>query len=56
MWSVVFDDGQHLDVGERRLAPALVVERADPHQPVGALLDRERAVGVRRVHREGRRS
>ena len=45
----------HLDGGERRLPAALVVERADPHQPVGAGLDRERAVGVRRVDREGRR-
>ena len=54
MWSVGVDHRQHLDVGERRLTSALVVERADPHQPVRALLDRERAVGVRRVHRERR--
>ena len=45
----------HLDRGERRLPAALVVERADPHQPVGAGLDRERAVGVRRVDGERRR-
>ena len=36
-----------LDGGERGLPAALVVERADPHQAVGAGLDRERAVGVR---------
>ncbi len=54
MWSVGLHHRQHLDFGERRLAPALVVERADPHQPVGALLDRQRAVGERRVHRERR--
>src|SRR5262249_17929465 len=34
------------------LPAALVVERADPYQPVRALLDGERAVGVRRLHRE----
>jgi hypothetical protein len=53
MWSVVSTTGKDLDFGERRLAPVLVVERADPHQPVGALLDREVAVGERGVHREG---
>src|SRR6478752_1391257 len=42
-----------LDRRERRLAAALVVERADPHQPVRAGLDRQRAVGVGRVDREG---
>ena len=44
-----------LDRGEAGLAAALVVEGADPHQPVGAGLDAERAVGVRRVDREGGR-
>ncbi len=51
----LLDHRQHLDAGERRLAAALVVERRDAHQPVGALLDRERAVGVGRLDREGRR-
>ena len=49
-----FHHRKHLDLGERGLPAALVVERTDPHQPVGALLDRQRAVGVRRVHRERR--
>ena len=42
----------HLDGGEGGLAAALVVEGADPHQAVGAGLDREGAVGVGRVDRE----
>ena len=46
-WSVCLGDGQDLDAGERRLAAALVVEGRDPHQPVGPLLDGQRAVGVR---------
>ena len=45
----------HLDGGERGLPAALVVEGADPDQPVGAGLDGQGAVGVRRVDREGRR-
>ena len=45
---------KHLDFGEGSLTPALVVERADPDQPVRALLDGQRAVGVRRMHRERR--
>ena len=45
----LLDDRQDLDTGERGLPPALVVERADPDQPVGALLDRQRPVRVRRV-------
>ena len=48
-----FGDGQHLDLGERGLTAALVVERADPHQAMGALLHRERAVGEWGVHGEG---
>ena len=43
---------RHLDPGERGLPAALVVERRDADEPVGALLDRERAVGERGVHRE----
>ena len=49
------DDGCDLDAGERRLPAALVVERGDAHQPVRALLDRQRPVGERRVDLEGRR-
>ena len=45
----------HLDGGEAGLPAALVVERADPHQAVGARLDAERPVGVGRVHGERRR-
>lgn len=37
---------QDLDVREGRLPPALVVERRDPHEAVGALFDREGAVDV----------
>ena len=46
MWSTLLDDRQHLDAGERRLAAALVVEGRDADQAVGALLDRQGAVGV----------
>ena len=45
----LLDERDDLDRRERRLPAALVVERADPHQPVGAGLDAERAgdaVGV----------
>ncbi len=48
-------DRQHLDTGERGLPPPLVVERRDADQPVGALLDRKRAVGVGGVDPERRR-
>ena len=51
----LLDDGHHLDGGERRLPAALVVERADPDQPVGARLDGQRPVGVRRLDGEGGR-
>ena len=51
----LLDDRQHLDPGERGLPAALVVERRDAHQPVGALLDREGAVGVGLLDREGGR-
>ena len=43
----LLDDRQHLDAGEAGLAAALVVERRDAHQAVGALLDREGAVARR---------
>ena len=39
MWSVCSISGTHLDGGEAGLAAALVVERADPHEAVGAGLD-----------------
>src|SRR4051794_434245 len=45
-------DRGHLDAGERRLPAPLVVERRDPHQPVRALLDRQRPVRERRVDLE----
>src|SRR5215207_4723609 len=49
---VLLHHRQHLDASEAGLPATLVVERADPDQPVGALLDRERAVGVRGVNGE----
>ena len=52
MWSVCLGHREHLDPRERGLAAALVVERRDPDQPVGALLDRQRAVRVRRLDRK----
>ncbi len=55
MWSVCSTTGEDLDAGERGLTAALVVEGRDPDEAVGALLDGERAVGVRHVHREGGR-
>jgi hypothetical protein len=48
-------DRDDLDAGERRLPAALVVVGGDPDQPVRALLDRERPVGIRRVDGEGGR-
>ena len=53
MWSVCCDHRHHLDAGEAGLPAALVVERADPDQPVGARLDAQRAVRVRHLDREG---
>ena len=44
---VVVDLGQDLDQGERRLAPVLRVERADPDQAVDAALGAQPAVGAR---------
>ncbi len=44
---------QHLDAGKGRLAAALIVERADPDEPVGALLHRQRAVGIGGLDLEG---
>ena len=41
MGSVTLDERDDLDRGEAGLAAALVVERADPHQAVGAGLDGE---------------
>ena len=49
------DDRRDLDAGERGLPPALVVERGDADQAVGALLDREGAVGVGGLDLEGGR-
>ncbi len=37
--------GQHLDQGERRLAPLLRIERADPHESMDAALGAQPAVG-----------
>src|SRR3954449_10949015 len=51
----LLDDRQHLDPGEGGLPPALVVERRDADEPVGALLDREGAVGVGHLDGEGGR-
>src|SRR4051794_2606962 len=51
----LLDDGQHLDPREGGLPPALVVERRDADEPVGALLDREGAVGVGHLDGEGGR-
>ena len=48
----LLEERHDLDRGEAGLAAALVVERADPDQPVGAGLDGQRAVGVRRVDGE----
>ena len=53
MVSVCSMSGHDLDRGEAGLAAALVVERADPHQAVGAALDAEVAVGVGDVDLEG---
>ena len=43
---VVVDLGQDLDERERRLAPVLRVERADPDEPVDAALGAQPAVGA----------
>ena len=43
---VVVDLGQDLDEGERRLAPLLRVERADPDEPMHAALGAQPAVGA----------
>ena len=48
----LLDDGQHLNLGEGGLAAALVVEGADAHQAVRALLDGEVAVHVLAVDDE----
>ncbi len=48
----LFDGRGHLDPRERRLAAVLVVEGADPHQPVDAVLAAQRPVGVRRLDLE----
>ena len=45
--------GQDLDEGERRLAPVLRVERADPDEPVDAALGPQPAVGAPAVDRDG---
>ena len=55
MLSVCSISGMTSTAAKRRLAPALVVERADPHQPVGAGLDAERAERVGRLDLEGGR-
>jgi hypothetical protein len=51
----LLDERNHLDGRERRLPPALVVERADPHEPVGAGLDRQVAERIRHLDLEGGR-
>ena len=53
--SVSSTTGVTSTLGERGLAPRLVVERRDPHQPVHAVLAGQRAVGERRLHHERRR-
>ncbi len=55
MWSVCSTTGRISTPRERGLTAALVVEGRDPDEAVGALLDGERAVGVRHVHGEGGR-
>ncbi len=54
MWSAWSVTGQDLHGGEGRLPASLVVERRDPHEPVGALLDRQGPVRVGRLDRERR--
>ena len=44
---VVVRLGQDLDEGERRLAPVLRIERADPDETVDAALGAQPAVGAR---------
>ena len=53
---VVVDLGQDLDQGERRLAPLLRVERADPDEAVDAALGAQPAVGARGRRRRPSRS
>ena len=48
------DERDDLDRGEGGLAPALVVERRDTHEPVRALFNRQLAVHVFAVDHEGR--
>ena len=50
---VVVDLGQDLDQGERRLAPLLRVERADPDEAMDAALGAQPAVGAPAVDRDG---
>ena len=50
---VVVDLGQDLDQRERRLAPLLRVERADPHEPMDAALGAQPAVGAPAVDLDG---
>src|SRR5690606_30706071 len=52
----LLEGGDHFDGGEAGLAAPLVVVFADAHDPVGALLDREGAVGVGAVDGEGGRA
>ncbi len=52
----LLEGGDDLDGGEAGLAAALVVVFADAHDAVGALLDREGAVGVGAVDGEGGRA
>ena len=50
---VLLDLGQDLDQRERRLAPVLRVERADPDEPVDAPLGAQPAVGPARLDCDG---
>ena len=50
---VVVGLGQDLDERERRLAPVLRVERADPDEPMDAALGAQPAVGAPAVDRDG---
>ena len=50
---VVLGLREDLDQGERRLAPVLRVERADPHEPMDAALGAQPAVRAPAVDRDG---
>ena len=51
----LLDDRRDVDAGERGLPPRLVVERADAHEAVDAVLAEQRPVRVRHLDLEGDR-